>query len=169
MLWCRLTKSALLFLLKRSPMSDHEHHFTGQYTIWSTDCFRCKANKTWMFRINDIEAVWKGIYIVIRSWINNHTHCFIWDVITHPYHNFNGGLTTAPVDCVNRSPAELFYSNMIYICIFLRKIEIAKWFLLEYKESFVLQNQYNGCWWPGDTRSKGFNSHRIDRLLHQRG
>ena len=124
LLWYRLTVFPFGFLLKRSPMSNHEHNFAGQYTIWSTDCFRCKANKTWMFRINDIEAVWKGIYIyiyiyiIIRSWINNHNHGFILDVITHPCHRFNGYLTTVPVDCVNRSSAELFHLNMKYIFSF---------------------------------------------------
>ena len=28
----------------------------------------------------------------IKIWICNHTHCFLWDVIYHPYSEFNGGL-----------------------------------------------------------------------------
>ena len=26
----------------------------------------------------------------IRVWMNSYIHCFLWDIITHPYPNFNG-------------------------------------------------------------------------------
>ena len=28
-------------------------------------------------------------FVLIRTWISDRTHWFVWDVITHPYPNFN--------------------------------------------------------------------------------
>ena len=36
---------------------------------------------------------------------------------------------------------------------------------MEDKETFILQSQYHGCWWPGDTRSHGINNHGINLVL----
>ena len=36
--------------------------------------------------------------LAIRACINNHIHCFMWGVITHPRPNFNGGLEPDPED-----------------------------------------------------------------------
>ena len=29
----------------------------------------------------------------IRAWVKNHLQCFIWDVVTHPFSGWNGGVT----------------------------------------------------------------------------
>ena len=73
-------------LLEWSHMTDHAPNFTGQYTMWSTDYFRCTTNKISRFRITDTlggEALWNGLHD-FRSWISNHADCFIWDAKTHP-------------------------------------------------------------------------------------
>ena len=31
------------------------------------------------------------------EWISNYVHYFIWDVVTHSYHNFDDGLTKRPL------------------------------------------------------------------------
>ena len=31
----------------------------------------------------------------IRVWVNNHAHCHLWHVITHPWSHFNNGVTQA--------------------------------------------------------------------------
>ena len=33
----------------------------------------------------------------IKTWMINHIDGFVWDVITHPCPNFNGGLTKPPL------------------------------------------------------------------------
>ena len=33
-------------------------------------------------------------WVQISAWVNNHKNCFLWDVITQPCLNFNGGLVT---------------------------------------------------------------------------
>ena len=56
-----------------------------------------------------------------------------------------------------------------YICISLFKTEIPKvlWRLdfKTKKKHPISLSQYYGCWWPGDTRSQGINSHCIDLVL----
>ena len=64
-------------LLERSHMTDHAPNFTGQYTMWSTDYFRCTTNKISRFRITDTlggEFLWNGLH-EFRSWISSHAHC----------------------------------------------------------------------------------------------
>ena len=38
-------------------------------------------------------------------------------------------------------------------------------FPMEHKDLFVRNSQYHGCWWPGDARSQGINSHGIDLAI----
>ena len=33
----------------------------------------------------------------LKTWTRNYIHCFLYDVITHPCPNFNGGLTKPPL------------------------------------------------------------------------
>ena len=40
---------------------------------------------------------YKHVLTYIRACISNHTHCFMWNVISHPGLNFNGGLTKHPL------------------------------------------------------------------------
>ena len=37
------------------------------------------------------------IRVQTTPWISNHIHCYIYDVITHPYTNFNGDMTELAV------------------------------------------------------------------------
>ena len=34
----------------------------------------------------------------------------------------------------------------------------------EEKDLFILHRQYQGCWWPGDTKSQGISSPGIDLI-----
>ena len=36
-----------------------------------------------------------------------------------------------------------------------------KSFFGEYKDLFILQGQYHGCWWPGKSTSQDISSHGI--------
>ena len=42
-----------------------------------------------------------------------------------------------------------------------------KSYLMEDKVLFILHTQYHGCWWPGNARSQGINSHGIDLCLRK--
>ena len=43
--------------------------------------------------------------------------------------------------------------------------EELKSFIMEDNDLFTIQNQYHGCWCPGDTRSQGISSHGIDLVF----
>ena len=40
-----------------------------------------------------------------------------------------------------------------------------KSFLMENRDLFIIHSHHCGCWWPGDTRSKGISSYSIDTVL----
>ena len=40
-----------------------------------------------------------------------------------------------------------------------------KYFLVGYKDRFIIYGQHHDCWWTGDARSQGVSSHGIDLVL----
>ena len=38
---------------------------------------------------------------------------------------------------------------------------------MEDNDPLTLQSQYHRCWWRGDTKSQGINSHVTDQILPQ--
>ena len=36
---------------------------------------------------------------------------------------------------------------------------------MEQRGLFILYSQYQGCWWPGNTRKQGISSHNIDIIM----
>ena len=62
--------------------------------------------------------------------------------------------------------AELFWGNIKSYSHFLSfTAQVVIITPMEDKDLFVVSRQYHGCWWPGDSRSQGINSHGIVLVL----
>ena len=55
------------------------------------------------------------------------------------------------VEFISKKPRSIFSFSIV-----------SQSFFMEDKDLFFLHGWYNGCWWPGDTRSQGISSHCID-------
>ena len=85
---------------------------------------------------------------------------------------------------------EFFWGNINTVCVSIYILYcsstltphmLLRFIIQENKNLLISHSQYHGCWWPGDNRSQGINSHGIDlvsweysrlcitRIKHNRG